>query len=133
MESVPALLQDQGMEDPLDSPEQLHDQLESLSFLCRFQYEGFSEYVCGLMDPILGTYTQALSAPGQLTARVVSSIDAITGYDLITSLQASPGWSAFMATKCFRLVHVADRRTSSKRGISCQNTKAALSWYQCVV
>lgn len=65
MAAVPALLQDQSLEDPLDSPEQLHDQLESLSYLCRFQYEQFSEYLCGLMDPILGTYTQALSSPGK--------------------------------------------------------------------
>ncbi|KAK9853645.1 hypothetical protein WJX84_008704 [Apatococcus fuscideae] len=64
MDAVPALLQDQSLEDPLDSPEQLHDQLESLSYLCRFQYEQFSEYLCGLMDPILGAYTQALTSPG---------------------------------------------------------------------
>ena len=66
MDAVPALLQDQSLEDPLDSPEQLHDQLESLSYLCRFQYEQFSEYLCGLMDPILGAYTQALTSPGDM-------------------------------------------------------------------
>ncbi len=64
MASIPILAQDQSIEDPLDSPEQLTDQLESLSYLCRFQYEQFSEYLCSLMDPILRAYTQALTSPG---------------------------------------------------------------------
>ena len=90
---MPALLQDQSLEDPLDSPEQLHDQLESLSYLCRFQYEQFSEYLCGLMDPILGAYTQALTSPGTMyyeirnTSRVLAKSVFTVQQNLIVPCQ----------------------------------------------
>ena len=103
MAAVPALLQDQSLEDPLDSPEQLHDQLESLSYLYRFQYEQFSKYLCGLMDPILKTYTQALSSPGKPLSAFLSDAASCKKQTLLSK----PLPSACTAALCFKLaVHV---------------------------
>lgn len=45
-----------GGEDPLDSDEQLQDQLDSLPYLCRFQYAETAEYLTGLTDPLIAAY-----------------------------------------------------------------------------
>ena len=52
------------MEDPLDNEEQLQDQLDSLPYLCRFQYERMSAYLCSVLDPLLKQY-EALSRGAQ--------------------------------------------------------------------
>lgn len=51
-------------DDPLDDQEALQDQLDSLPCLCRFQYEETSERLCGLMDPLVVAYAEALRVPG---------------------------------------------------------------------
>ncbi|KAL4534670.1 hypothetical protein Ndes2526A_g05549 [Nannochloris sp. 'desiccata'] len=43
-------------EDPLDNDEQLSDQMDSLPYLCRFQYADTAEYLAGLLDPLLAQY-----------------------------------------------------------------------------
>ena len=43
-------------EDPLDNEEQLQDQLDSLPYLCRFQYAETAEYLVGLTDPLVAAY-----------------------------------------------------------------------------
>ncbi|MCO5579366.1 hypothetical protein L7F22_033221 [Adiantum nelumboides] len=58
-DSVQAVVQNSISEDPLDNEELLQDQLDSLPYLCRFQYEKTSLYVIQLMEPILQTYTEA--------------------------------------------------------------------------
>lgn len=58
-DSVQAVLQNNIAEDPLDNEELLQDQLDSLPYLCRFQYEKTSMYVIKLMEPILQSYTEA--------------------------------------------------------------------------
>ena len=45
-----------GADDPLDNEEQLADQMDSLPFLARFQYEATAEYLAGLFDPLAVLY-----------------------------------------------------------------------------
>ena len=61
LDSVPISLQDSSVEDPLDNEEQLQDQLDSLPYLCRFEYEKMSVYLCSVMDPLLAQYRQISS------------------------------------------------------------------------
>lgn len=63
LESVTAVLQSGVGDDPLDNDEQLQDQLDSLPYLCRFQYEKMSKYLCSLMDPIINSYSEWINVP----------------------------------------------------------------------
>ena len=63
LESVTAVLQNGVSDDPLDNDEQLQDQLDSLPYLCRFQYEKMSKYLCELMDPIINAYSEWVNMP----------------------------------------------------------------------
>lgn len=56
-----------NLDDPLDNAQQLADQMESLPFIFRFDYENMSSYFCSLMDPIITAYSQGL-LPGMCTA-----------------------------------------------------------------
>lgn len=56
LESVRAVAQNGASEDPLDNEEQLQDQLDSLPYLCRFQYGETAEYLAGLTDPLIAAY-----------------------------------------------------------------------------
>ena len=53
LDSVQAVLQNNLADDPLDNEEHLQDQMDSLPYLCRFQYEKSSSYVAALLEPIL--------------------------------------------------------------------------------
>ena len=62
------------MEDPLDNEEALQEQLESLPYLCRFQYERMTQYLCSVLDPLLTQYraitaAEVASRPQELQAR----------------------------------------------------------------
>eukprot|EP00898_Chlorokybus_atmophyticus_P001655 jgi/Chlat1/2490/Chrsp175S02362 len=57
LDSVQAVLQSNFTDDPLDNEEQLQDQLDSLPYLCRFQYEKTTEYLTTLLEPVLTAYT----------------------------------------------------------------------------
>lgn len=62
-------VQDSSLEDPLDNEEALQEQLESLPYLCRFQYERMTAYLCSVLDPLLHDYRTlsdpvAAAAPG---------------------------------------------------------------------
>ena len=63
-------VQDATLENPLDNEEALQEQLETLPFLCRFQYERMAIYLCSVMDPLLAQY-RAVSTQ----QAVVSSVD----------------------------------------------------------
>lgn len=56
LESVRLVLAAGGGDDPLDNEEQLADQMDSLPFLARFQYEATAEYLAGLFDPVAVSY-----------------------------------------------------------------------------
>jgi hypothetical protein len=51
-----------GGDDPLDNEEQLADQMDSLPFLARFQYEASAKYLTGLFDPLAVLYKARESA-----------------------------------------------------------------------
>lgn len=56
LESVRAVLANGIAEDPLESEEQLQEQMDSLPYMCRFQYEYAVELIVGRMDPIVAAY-----------------------------------------------------------------------------
>lgn len=58
LDSVQAILAGNLPDDPLDNDEQLQDQLDSLPYLCRFQYESTSKYLLSLLDPTLSAYVE---------------------------------------------------------------------------
>ena len=62
LDSVQVVLQG-GLEDPLDKEEELQDQMDSLPYLCRFQYENTCTYVCGLLDPTIEAFSQCERPP----------------------------------------------------------------------
>jgi len=47
-----------SLDEMLDSEEHLSDQLESLPYLCRFQYDKSSQYITSLMDPLVQQYEE---------------------------------------------------------------------------
>ena len=47
-------------EDPLESEEQLQEQMDSLPYMCRFQYEYAVELIVGRMDPIVAAYQKVI-------------------------------------------------------------------------
>ena len=61
LSAVRAVVLQGAAEDPLDNEEQLQDQLDSLPYLCRFQYAETAEYLVGLTDPLVAAY-QAFSS-----------------------------------------------------------------------
>ncbi len=60
LESVRAVLANGIAEDPLESEEQLQEQMDSLPYMCRFQYEYAVELIVGRMDPIVAAYQKVL-------------------------------------------------------------------------
>ena len=62
LDSVQVVLRG-GLEDPLDKEEELQDQMDSLPYLCRFQYENTCTYVCGLLDPTIEAFSQCEPPP----------------------------------------------------------------------
>ena len=68
LESVSTVLANSNLDDPLENAEQLADQMESLPFIFRFEYEDMNTYFCSLMDPIITAYSRGL-APGMLVQR----------------------------------------------------------------
>ena len=65
LQSVSTVLANRDLDDPLENAEQLADQMESLPFIFRFEYEDMNMYFCSLMDPIVTAYSRGL-APGVL-------------------------------------------------------------------
>ena len=63
LDSVGAVLQGQTTEDPLESDEQIADQMEALPQLCRFQYDKACDYLLGVLNPLVESY-QAMGQSG---------------------------------------------------------------------
>jgi hypothetical protein len=60
LDSVRVVLANGMTEDPLESEEQLQEQMDSLPYMCRFQYEYAVELIVGRMDPIVAAYQKVL-------------------------------------------------------------------------
>ena len=70
LEAVRAGLGKSEGEDPLDNEEAVQEQMDSLPYLCRFQYEETAKFICGLMDPLIAEYVGAAGTgalPDKLT------------------------------------------------------------------
>lgn len=52
LDFVQAVLQNNVSEDPLGNEEHLQDQMNSLPYLCRFQYDKSSSCIITLLEPI---------------------------------------------------------------------------------
>ena len=59
LDSVRVVLSNGQMEDPLENEEQLQEQMDSLPYMCRFQYDKSVELLMGRMDPIIAAYSKA--------------------------------------------------------------------------
>lgn len=77
--SVASVLQQNGsLDEMLESEEHLSDQLESLPYLCRFQYDKSSAYICSLMDPLVAQYEEA-AAIGAFTSQQQQQLAVLEG------------------------------------------------------
>ena len=65
------MLANSNLDDPLENAEQLADQMESLPFIFRFEYEDMNTYFCSLMDPLVLAYEQGLKPGGLPNAHVL--------------------------------------------------------------
>lgn len=59
------------LDEMLDAEEQLSEQLESLPYLVRFQYEKSSQFIISLLDPLLEGYQAATQHTGNCTRRAM--------------------------------------------------------------
>ena len=59
------MLANSNLDDPLENAEQLAEQMESLPFIFRFEYEDMSTYFCSIMDPLVTAYSRGIG-PGTL-------------------------------------------------------------------
>lgn len=57
------MLANSNLDDPLENAEQLADQMESLPYIFRFEYEDMNTYFCSIMDPIVTAYSRGI-VPG---------------------------------------------------------------------
>uniref|UniRef100_A0A7S1SV05 Exportin-7/Ran-binding protein 17 TPR repeats domain-containing protein n=1 Tax=Tetraselmis chuii TaxID=63592 RepID=A0A7S1SV05_9CHLO len=120
LESVTTVLQNGSTEDPLDNEEQLQDQLDSLPYLCRFQYDKMSKYICSLMDPIIAMYTQWRDMPpdrdpaplavieGQLTWLVYIVGAVIRGRLSSSSAESQETIDGDLAARVFGVLSLVD-------------------------
>lgn len=128
LDSVQAVLQNNIAEDPLDNEEHLQDQLDSLPYLCRFQYDKTSSYIVALLEPILQSYTEAgkmqaagesqqlQAMEGQLTW-LVHIIGAIVRGRQSSSSSAEPQEviDGELAARVFQLIQVTDTGSHVQR------------------
>ena len=59
-----------GSEDPLDSEEQLQDQMESLPYMCRLQYPRSAEFLIRLLDPLIAALQERMQTGRKLFAHL---------------------------------------------------------------
>ncbi|GAB4820934.1 hypothetical protein N2152v2_007980 [Parachlorella kessleri] len=120
LDSVRAVAANGATEDPLDNDEQLQDQLDSLPYLCRFQYASTSEFLVGLMDPLITAYSQLGAAStgadlrqlsvleGQLTWLVHIIGAVIRGRINSTGADAQETTDGDLAARVFGLLQISD-------------------------
>lgn len=127
LESVKAVLQNNISEDPLDNEEQLQDQLDSLPYLCRFQYEKTSKYIISLLEPVLQSYTESARLQagadsnsvqvmeGQLTwlVHIIGAI--IRGRLSTSSAESQEVIDGELAARVFQLIQVTDTGFHTQR------------------
>uniref|UniRef100_A0A0E0MUM9 Importin N-terminal domain-containing protein n=1 Tax=Oryza rufipogon TaxID=4529 RepID=A0A0E0MUM9_ORYRU len=73
--SVQASFANDSSDDTLDNVDVLQEQLESLPYLCRFQYQNSSIYIINIMEPLLQAYTERSRLPAPGDANELSVIE----------------------------------------------------------
>ncbi|KAF7116640.1 hypothetical protein RHSIM_RhsimUnG0020700 [Rhododendron simsii] len=127
-DSIQAGLSDDLSEDPLDNVELLQDQLESIPYICRFQYESCSTFIMQIMDPILQLYMEAVNLPALADnselviieaklAWIVHIIAAILKTRQLSGLSAESHeiHDAELSARVLRLINVIDSGLHSQR------------------
>eukprot|EP00891_Asterochloris_glomerata_P007395 jgi/Astpho2/7395/fgenesh1_pm.00114_%23_12_t len=74
LESVVLVLDNNLEDDPLDNEDQMAEQMESLPYPCRFQYDKTSEYLCSLLDPLAASYGKGL-VPGTQESKQLQIVE----------------------------------------------------------
>lgn len=127
LESVSLVLGNAMLEDLLDNEEQMAEQLDSLPFLCRFQYDKSAAYICALMDPMLDALQGAASgasAPvasqlvvleGQLAWMVYIVGAVVRGRLSSSSAESQEAIDGDLATRVFRLLSFMDEGFLAQR------------------
>eukprot|EP00899_Mesostigma_viride_P004716 jgi/Mesvir1/14245/Mv09683-RA.1 len=121
LNSVQAVLANSSAEDPLENEEQLQDQLDSLPYLCRFQYEKTSEFITRLWEPLLSTYSEMAGQQpmavdsnqlqvleGQLTWLVHIIGAVIRGRLSSSSADSQEVIDGDLASRVFQLIQIMD-------------------------
>lgn len=145
LDSVQLVLQNPAVEDMLENEEQLQEQFDCLPFLCRFQYEDLSKYLCSLADPLVKGFTdcsslqagsdasQLVVLEGQLTWIVYIIGAVIRGRLNSSSAESQESIDGELAARVFALLRVMDTgfhtgryATRSRQRLD----KAILSFFQ---
>ncbi|BBN20485.1 exportin-7 [Marchantia polymorpha subsp. ruderalis] len=127
-DAVEAVSCDRISEDPLDSGEQLQDQLDCIPYLCRFQYKKTSEYIISLLEPIIQEFTNGARSSGSLNG---SNLQVLEGQltwmvhiigSIIKGRQASSAsvelqevFDGELAARVFQLLQVMDEGSYGQR------------------
>ena len=85
------VLSNEQMEDPLENEEQLQEQMDSLPYMCRFQYDQSVELLMGRMDPIIAAYSKVGSNALHITALALLGHSAVPHEPLLSSAPVSAG------------------------------------------
>ena len=127
LESVQLVLQNPAADDMLENEEQLQDQFDSLPFLCRFQYEELSKYLCSLTDPLIKAFTecsnlamgadvgQLLVLEGQLTWIVYIIGSVVRGRLNSSSAESQESIDGDLSARVFALLRVMDTGYHTQR------------------
>ncbi|PTQ44848.1 hypothetical protein MARPO_0017s0001 [Marchantia polymorpha] len=119
-DSVQAVVDKKISEDPLEHREQLQDQLDSLPYLCRFQYEKTSSYIIDRLEPVLEAYTNAgrfstsktssdlTCVEGQLTWLIHIIGGIIRGRQSSSTSEIHEVIDGDLAARVFQLIQVMD-------------------------
>jgi exportin-7 len=145
LDSVQLVLQNPSVEDMLENEEQLQEQFDCLPFLCRFQYEDLSKYLCSLTDPLVKGFTECgnltagadigrlLVLEGQLTWIVYIIGAVIKGRLNSSSAESQESIDGDLAVRVFALLRVMDTGYHTQRyGARSRQRldKALLSFFQ---
>ena len=145
LDSVQQVLQNPAVEDMLENEEQLQEQFDCLPFLCRFQYEDLSKYLCSLADPLIKSFTdcsnlsvgseasQLVLLEGQLTWIVYIIGAVIRGRLNSSSAESQESIDGDLAARVFVLLRVMDSGFHTQRyGTRSRQRldKALLSFFQ---
>ncbi|RAL51924.1 hypothetical protein DM860_010642 [Cuscuta australis] len=109
-------------DNPLDNVELLHEQLDCLPYLCRFQYESFSAYIIQITDPLLQLYMEAIelqtiSVVETKLAWIVHIVAAIVKTKQLSGYSGDSQeiHDAEISARVLRLINITDSGSHTQR------------------